>query len=318
MQDLSNRGVWVTIHREVGEPIQGWLIGEIPQGLLVALDEELKDVRVVSGYTGISYNRDRLLSKLRYENVRELGEELRSTNAAILDPMRKAISRLKFDELHQFGHRSEELRGHIRRAEMDQIRGWSGRTARDELMDFLSAQADRSTSLHREVYETLEDSGLTEILDEYGPTLARLPPDLVIPAYDLEFESREELTATFERTQEEQWTSQKHRASLMAAEETRTRLIVEASADREKERADKAEKPDDSTPFSRWIGPSLRVLAGTGLTVANAAIGVTAGLATTIATIGATAVPTYVGVATSIYTGLTQVSDGLEKIGRRK
>ena len=120
------------------------------------------------------------------------------------------------------------------------------------------------------------------------------------------------------RQGKQRWTMQKHRTSLVAAEETRTRLIVEASADRENERADKAEKPDDSTPLSRWIGPSLRVLAGTGLTVANAAIGVTAGLATAITTIGGTAVPTYVGVATSIYTGLTQVSDGLEKIGRRK
>ena len=98
----------------------------------------------------------------------------------------------------------------------------------------------------------------------------------------------------------------------------RTRLIVEAAKERNQESEAKLEKPDDSTPFSRWFGPSLRVLAGTGLATANAAVGVTAGLTATIATIGATAVQTYVGVATSIYTGLAQVADGPEKIGRRK
>jgi hypothetical protein len=302
----------------VGEPIQGWLIGEIPQGLLVALDEDLSDVRVVSEYIRISYDHDRRLSKLRYDNVEKIRDELESANAAILDPMRRAISRLKFDELHQFGHRSAELFRHIHRARMDRYISSDDLTPRDELMEFLTAQADRSTSLHREVYETLEDSGLTEILDEYGPTLARLPPDLVIPAYDLEFESREELKSAFEGTREERWTSLRHRTSLEAAEETRIRLVVEASRAREKASEDKPEKPDDSTPFSRWVGPSLRVLTGTGLTAANAAIGVTAGLTATIATIGATAVPVYVGVFTSIYTGLAQVSDGLEKIGRRK
>lgn len=65
MQNLSNRGVWVRVGRKVGEPIQGWLIGEIPQGLLIALDEELKDVRVVSGYTGDKLKRGEAVSLLR-------------------------------------------------------------------------------------------------------------------------------------------------------------------------------------------------------------------------------------------------------------
>ena len=123
---------------------------------------------------------------------------------------------------------------------------------------------------------------------------------------------------SMEARRDQRWTSTTHRASLEAAEATRTRLIVEAAKGRERAGEERSQQPADATVLSRWIGPSLRVLIGTGLATANAAIGVTAGLTATIATIGATAVPTYVGVATSIYTGLAQAADGLEKIGRHK
>ncbi len=109
---------------------------------------------------------------------------------------------------------------------------------------------------------------------------------------------------SMEATRDQRWTSTTHRASLEAAEATRTRLIVEAAKGRERAGEERSQQPADAIVLSRWIGPSLRVLIGTGLATANAAIGVTAGHTATIATIGATAVPTYVGVATSIYTGL--------------
>jgi hypothetical protein len=316
---LEERGFWVTISQYKKETIEGWLIGEIPQGILVALDEDLSDVRLVSAPDGyaMTYHRQKRLSKLSVEKAREVRAELRNTNRVISDPMRGAISRIKFDRLHQFGHRSAELNKQIHDA-MDLLKDRvRASTPRSEFMRFMIAQADRSTALHREVYETLEESGLTAILEEFGPKLARLPPELTIPAYDLEFESRKELISSIESTREEHWSGKKHRVSLEAAEETRTRLIIDATREHDHESATKSERSDDSNLFSRWIGPSLRVLVGTGLATANAAVGLTAGLTTTIVTIGATVVPTYVGVATSIYTGLAQVADGLEKIGRR-
>jgi hypothetical protein len=316
--DLSLRGVWVTVNREVGEPVQGWLIGEIPQGILVALDEDLADVRVVSDYASIGFDHDKQLSKLRVESAEEIEEQLKATNAAILGPMRKAASRLRFDELQRFCQRSAELIEHLHfRPDVPHMRR-HGQTPQDELAGFLTAQADRSASLHREVYSMMEDSGLTEILDEHGPRLVRLPPELVIPAHDLVFESREDLISSLTSAREARWSGRRHRRSLEVAEETRTRLLVEASRERPGIRDHKPKRTDDATPFSRWVGPSLRILAGTGLAAANVAIAVTAGLTATIVTIGATAVPVYVGVATSVYTGLVQVADGLEKIGRHK
>lgn len=318
LDNLTKRGVWVQIKRSRGEAIEGWLIGEIAQGLLVALDEDLTDIRLVSEYYSITYNHEKKLSKLIFENAEEVYEELRTTSDAISDLMRGAISRIKFDRLHQFGHRSAELHRQLHSAEYELKMRVIASTSRDELMGFLIAQADRATVLHREVYETLEDSGLTSILDEFGPRLTHLPSELTIPAYDLEFFSMHELTSTLESVRKKRWTGKKHRVSLEAAEATRTQLIDEAIKELCRENNAKPEKPDDSTRLSRWFGPTLRILAGTGLATANAAVGITAGLTSTIVTIGATAVPTYVGVATSIYTGLAQVADGLEKIGRSK
>lgn len=315
---LGERGVWVRVGRTGHTPVEGWLLGEIPQGLLVAMSDDLNDVRLISGYSYISYDHDRRLPRVRYDNANELYEELEAINSAISAPMRRAVSRLSFERLHQAGHRSSELRRDIDRARYEIQMADDRLLSRNEVLAFLIAQADQSTTLHREVYDTFEGSGLTDVLDDFGPRLASLPSELTIPAYDLEFQSSEDLASSLEATRDQRWTSTTHRASLEAAEATRTRLIVEAARGRERAGEGRLEQPDGSTVLSRWIGPSLRVLVGTGLATANAAIGVTAGLTATIATIGATAVPTYVGVATSIYTGLAQAADGLEKIGRRK
>ena len=312
------RGIWVTIGRDKGDVVKGWLLGEIPQGLLVALDENLADVRLVTEYYSISYNHEKKLSKLHIDEAEQVQEELQSLSNEISEPMRNAVSKIKFDRLHQFGHRSAELRNQIYRVENQRERWNIGITPRDELIGFLLAQADQSTALHKDVYETFEDSGITSILDEFGPKLTHLPAELTLPAYDLEFSSREDLESTLKSAQEHHWTVKKHRDSINTAEEIRMRLIVEGTKESKGRSKSKLEKPDDSTLFSRWFGPSLRIIAGTGLATANAAVGITAGLTITIATIGATAVPAYVGIATSIYTGLTQVADGLEKINRCK
>ncbi|SJM94626.1 hypothetical protein [Crenothrix polyspora] len=167
---LTNRGVWVRINRYKGETVEGWLIGEIPQGLLIALDKDLKDLRLVSEYYSISYNHENKLSTLSIENATEVRDELQAISEAISVPMKNAISRTKFDKLHQFCHHSAELSWQIRQGEHEAFQGIDSEP-RGELMGFLLAQVDRSTALHREVYETFEDCGLTAILDEFGRDL---------------------------------------------------------------------------------------------------------------------------------------------------
>jgi hypothetical protein len=66
---LGTKGAWVTVSCRAGSPVKGWLIGEILQGLLIALDENLQDVRLVSEYGSIAYDYKKVLPKLRYKNA---------------------------------------------------------------------------------------------------------------------------------------------------------------------------------------------------------------------------------------------------------
>jgi hypothetical protein len=176
---------------------------------------------------------------------------------------------------------------------------------------------DRSADLHREVFESFEESGLAEIVSDYGVQLAQIPPEFTIPAYDLEFQDEGELISSLESSRERGWSASEHRTVLQQAEAKRAQLLTEAGIGSSKA-ADTSPRSSDANFFSRWCGPSLRILAGTGLAAANVAIGLTAGLTGNVATLGATSVPTYVGVVTSVYTGMSQVADGLEKVGRSK
>jgi hypothetical protein len=319
--ELYNRGKWVTISGKGERKISGWLMGEIPQGLLVALDEKLEDIRLVStgcSY-GIIYNNQKTHPVLYYENAKGLQTRLEELNSILSPQLERVFSRLKYDRLHSFSHKSSLIRHQLRRWEFEESMRWKNNPYESSLSDligYLAAQTDQAIDLHREVYDTVEDSGLAEIMSEYGPKLAELPTELTLPADDLKFEERNVLTSALENSRKRPWSSENHRSILQQVEATRTTLLIKAiKSCRGNERTDKLQS-DNSTFLSRWLGPTTRILAGTGLVAANAALGITAGLTATLATIGATSVPIYVAIVTSIYTGSVQVAEGLEKIGR--
>jgi hypothetical protein len=152
-------------------------------------------------------------------------------------------------------------------------------------------------------------------VSEFGPRLAKLPKTSVLPMSDVMPGPASEVVG---QSEGEGWTASRHRSLLTEAENARWRLLSPPWASR-RIRGEMHKEPESAPRegnLLEWGGAGLRILAGTGLSVGNAAFGITAGLASTIATIGATAVPAYVGVATSIYTGLTQVAEGLEKISK--
>jgi len=296
-------------------------MGEIPQGLLVALDEKLTDIRLVSGnYDLINYDHKKTHPDLYYKNAEKLQTQL-DEFASILSPqLEKVFSRLKYDSLHAFSQRSSFIRRRLAKARWEykeEARYFDlDKSSLSDLIGFLAAQTDRAIDLHREVYDTVKDSGLAEIISEHGPKLAELPTELTLPADDLKFEERKTLQSALENSRERPWSAKNHQFILEQAEATRTSLMIKAiESPRANERIEKP-RSEDSTIWSQWIGPTTRILAGTGLVAANAALGITAGLTATVATIGATSVPIYVGIATSIYTGSVQVAEGLEKIGR--
>ena len=293
-------------------------MGEIPQGLLVALDEKLTDIRLVSSKYGyhISYDYKKVHPDLYYKNAEELQARLEEFESILSPQLERVFSRLKYDRLHAFSHRSSLIRHQVERSTYEASHLHFDKSSLSDLIGFLVAQTDQAIDLQREVYDTVADSGLAEIISEYGPKLAKLPTELTLPADDLRFEEREVLTSALENSRDRPWSAENHQSILQQAEATRNGLLLKAiESRRTNERIEKT-RSGDSTLWSRWIGPTTRILAGTGLVAANAALGITADLTATLATIGATSVPIYVGIATSIYTGSVQVAEGLEKIGR--
>ncbi|MDG9667076.1 hypothetical protein ONV78_04950 [Hahella sp. CR1] len=311
--DLTVRGCRVTISRnDTPAPIVGWLLGESSLGVLIAMDESLSDIRLVEDAHAISYDYDNMHESLLVEDAKQVKDQLRVLNNDISENMREAISKVRFDRLHDINYRLAQLKEIIYR-EKDYFENRLYLEQYNELFGFLIAHVDQVADLHRETYNIYEYAGLTKILEEIGPKLVELRAELIIPAYDLEFESRRELITSFDNS----WTREKHINLLDAVEKIRFELIRKAGQEFDSNSKSEPEEPCGGDILSRWVGPSLRILAGTGLTIANAAAGISAGLVSSVTTIGFTAIPAYIGVAGSIHTGLIQVADGCERIGRR-
>lgn len=334
MHSLNNRGDWVQINKKNETACSGWLIGETPEAVYLTDGEDDKRTQVVwkSEYNSISYDHDNTNDILSVPHSDDLIDRMHSSNQTLQKPLRRALSRLRYDRLFDAGLVIADNRSFHKRSKRLE-RKFRRNPFRDsealDLVLFSEARIDRSIELHAEVFDVFNDAGLTEVLDEYGDLITGLPAELAIPLDDLRFSDRDELIKSHNSASEAPWSISHHVSELDQARQIRvrmagkinTRLLGQKSTeeidkkDREPEQKERG-SDRDGTFASRWIGPSLRILAGTGLASANCALGLTAGLTSTIATIGLTSVPTYVGVATSIYTGMTQVADGLEKINR--
>ncbi|MGY3171586.1 hypothetical protein ACVWYU_000960 [Pseudomonas sp. TE12234] len=306
---LRERGVWVKVQTD-SDSVEGWLVGELPQGLLVATEKQLDFPLLVrrSSWRSTSYDHKRPKHPTLFrEDAGELQERMFDLEGVLQPPLEKAFRRLDFHQLVKFSQRADELRWHA--YDTEHIA---------DLVGLVASKTDAALRLHEDVFLALEDSGLLEALQENASDLRSIPREFLLPAADLEFQSEDELIAHVS-DKAESLSISKHKEQLDLAFARRDNLILR-SRNRTPSKASEEppKKESDATLLSRWAGPTLRIIAGTGLASANAALGITAGLTSNLVSIEATVVPVYVGVATSIYTGIGQVADGLEKIGRSK
>lgn len=244
-------------------------------------------------------------------DMNELQDKLRSLDSAISERMKRAISRLNFPPFANFSNRAESIRGEIshfeynlhRRSEFDH----------DDLTDIIAFSGSRlqdSIDLHSSIFDELDHSGIIEIVDSEHKDISRIPSRFILPMID-GAQVREEEVGDDSLN----WSHERHRSLLGNARRLREDLLTDSLFRSGRD----TEQPDEQGGGGKWwryAGASLRVLAGTGVAVGNTGLALTAGLTSTIVTIGATAVPTYVGVLGSICAGLAQAADGLEKIGQ--
>lgn len=69
------------------------------RGLLIGLDENLEDVRIVNDYESITYDYKRALPKLRYDDAEALKTELTEADSQLSSGAQRACSRLRYDSL---------------------------------------------------------------------------------------------------------------------------------------------------------------------------------------------------------------------------
>ena len=167
--------------------------------------------------------------------------------------------------------------------------------------------------LHRDVFDELERVDILDITTQVRERLPKIPPRYLLPLVDAA--AANNIEKDFGDWSENPLNIERHRSLIDEVSEQRASLMflgmykARAKASKKKEKASK--RRGDGMRYASAI---LRVLSGTGLVTGNIGVGLTGGLMSLI-TIGTTTIPTAVGVIASVGTGVSQVSDGLEKIG---
>jgi hypothetical protein len=178
--------------------------------------------------------------------------------------------------------------------------------------------------VHKRVIDELDRVQVTEIVEQAAERLPRIPAKYLLPLVDADNRRHTQALADdLHQWRETGWSNQRHRHAMTSISRRGETILFEAIMS-SKYREPKKEGSEESRAFSpaqepgatmRYFGASLRILGGTALVATDLSLGLTAGLWSTILTVGATSVPTYVGVTGSVGTGLFQVADAMEKIG---
>lgn len=306
-------GVWVKLTpRDGGPQSEGWLVGSTSQGILVTAGNNVDALHLVRDYASISYDHNRRHPGIpRKDELRTIQYKIDKTSEELEAEYEKAFNQLNYNRIRSINLALVRVRNDLDR--LDRFRWFEPDAISGDLkLGYILARVDDVVALHRNLFQEFQISGVIQVTEKTQEKLADVPVRYLIPEEDVRLIPIEKLDE-YLRLTEEGWSQSRHERALQKAERLRFEMLEPRIPELPEEKVD-----DGSTFFSRWLGPSLRVIGGTALATGNAALGITAGLTTTITTIGATAVPVYLGVAGSIWTGLSGAADGLEKIGRRK
>ncbi len=316
---LRNIGRRIVVQLANGTTVEGWYYGQIPQGLLISEDLSGERIRLVSQPWKSQSFPEGPLAKFAEPDLAEEEHAIDRLSDKLTSRLKRALRRLDYRPLQRFADRASQIRAQIYHAQHNVSRLIDlPEDSQSELAAFTASRLDEVIELHSEVFAELEESGVAEIVAESSEEISFIPIRYTLPAIDgmdgYDPWTGIEIDSTHQGLL---WSAREHRQQLDAAREVKQQVIIRAIM----RRPDATEGPESDEPkrprgtVLRYFGASLQILMGTGLATGNVGLALTAGLTSTIATIGAALVPTYVGVGTSICVGMVQVSDGLGKIG---
>src|SRR5262249_35242916 len=311
---LSEVGEPIEITFRTGETVKGWLYGELPEGFLISMDQKGSDVRLFA--KDWSSRGPGKAAKADYSPPEDSAEKLDAVEEFIGPRMEVALRRLDFRPVQYAVIRERELSHEIHGAMRSLLdaRLFDSDAPAFQLLQFTAARTDEVLGIHQDVMGELERAGVTDIVEETRERLPDIPARYLLPMADANSrEDMERLSDDLGQWRERGWTATHHKDAMTRSFRARETLLfnlmrkpyqTDETADKAKERRKtrRDETPSLAGSGMRYLSASLRILAGTGFAAANLGVGLTAGLASTILTIGATAVPTYVGVITSVGT----------------
>jgi hypothetical protein len=317
--NIGELGKRVSYTFEDGETVEGWLYGELPQGILVAIDREGNDIRLIRKRWTRSTTSG--TPEAAFSLPENTSDELRELARSIGPRFESSFERLDFKPFQRFRARSARLWARIRNSEELLSQRWPYEDDEQEsvrVLEHVLYPTEEVLELHRDVFEELDRVEILSLVADARGRLPKIPYEYLLPLLDAVEQPPRHLSGEFDRP----WNAEHHR-SLLNEVSTQNHLwaFLGRSKGRSKKRVTKEEAPRKAEPSKhkgdgiRYGSAILRVLSGTGLAAANVGAGLTGGLWSTLITIGATTIPTAVGVVASVGTGMAQVSDGLEKIG---
>jgi hypothetical protein len=280
--DWSASGQKVNLYLANGEIVVGWIVVQDPRRLLLALDREQENLRLVERHrieaVDTDENREQWLTpRLGRERLAQLerfdqtvGPDIRRA-IDVLDAQRLRRLALRYRELSALAHADRPLPG------SDSQAVYAGLTATSELLD------------------ELERSSLLPVVQEHAGYLGSLVHEETLPGADGGWARGEQVHQLIADAQRD----------TRAVRELKPSLIVEAH-----------EKAWSRKDTARWTDGMGDVVLGGGFAAANVTAGVIAGIFATLPTLGVGTVATTVGVVTSTYTGLTRLKSGLTTLIR--
>lgn len=315
---LHMRGVRVRVRLRDEPDTEGWLWSERDGELLVSLDRDGRHIRLIrpGQLSGVAYDYDDRAA-FSVPNARQIEERLQSFEERFGRAVVSGIYRLDVARIRSIIDRARRLAANLSAAELAAPLS----SEADPLTEFRLARTAAALRLAEQLREELDRAELLDLLDMLDYELAELPLDHTLPAADLQV-----MAPFFQR--EDQAGEQIHRHAavrrlrerLESVEQEQSAYILGKLMRREQQGKEAGASRDEPVTsyrgtIPRWIAASLRIAGGAALTGFNAVAGISSGIAGTILTIGATAVPTAVGVAVSMHTGISQMAEGLEKAG---
>jgi hypothetical protein len=300
-----------------GETVEGWLYGVLPRGFPISLDPGGKEIRLIPE----DWRGCRALDgpPATFSPPKDAEEKLRDADHFIRPIVEYALKDMNLRPIQNAANRAKDLMAQIRQAErrFGPVDDPGAEPAR-----YMAAKTDQVVEIHTEVYDELERVRFSIAVQEAAERLHAIPGKYLLPAADAPLDApslrdTESVLDDVSRWQQNGWTEDRHRRAIDRAFRRRAEVLIAAAISKRPtpKREDKKEDEKSVGAAMRYVAAGVRILGGTALVAANIGISLTAGLASTILTIGATAVQTYVGAVTSIGTGLFAAADGFEKIG---